>query len=501
MKKLILSAFALSLFAPLGSWAQLEDIDTFLGLESEILPELVSEQKFTTKALHENKEWQVEEKQVVIDKEPLKGQKYSLIPWSDLDPDAWLSVDRWLIERKEKDKIVDWKIRLRDDRHLELVGKILKCQGTCPVYRGTNSANVQHLSQIVEGDELRTEKDSIAWVYLMDGTLVRLGPESSISFQETNWSKNEVFYLARLNQGHVYWHARDKKAFEVDEAPETDAMSLPLMVREANFEFYEREIYKKQNDWERLTEVHALFDNAIKKQFEAINNLREKNNKLATYTSKVMLVAPNGSLVAKDSSFDFMYYPGGKSFFKKRSLETSEFSLHLRGYTQTDTIAIETSEWHEVDHMGRSYLKIETPAPGLMLAELLTKRIKTLELARELWMEKYTLPVVASLGDAKKLAVEHGYTLWGEDLSKRYDFLVEYTRRLETTNIKSLDNLLTKLQESGEKVDREMSDNHYRASLNFYLLGLKTRYTDKKMQLREMNDLQYYVWILKNGKI
>ncbi len=500
MKKLILSAFALSLLAPSGLWGQTEAVDSFLGLESEVLPELVSDQKFTTSNLHQHSEWKVEEKEAVIDKEPLKGQKYSLIPWSELDPDAWMSIDRWLLERKEKDKIPDWKIRIRDDRHLELVGKILKCQGTCPVYRGTNSSNVQHLSQIVEGDELRTEKDSIAWVYLMDGTLVRLGPESSLSFQETNWSKGEVFYLARLNQGHVYWHARDKKALATDEAPETDAMSVPLLVKEANTEFYEREIFKKQTEWERLTEVHSLFDNAIKKQFEAINSLKEKNNPSINYTSKVMLVAPNASIVAKDTSFDLMFYPGGKSFFKRRSIEGSEFRLQLRGYNQTEMIEVEP-EWYEVDHLGRSHTKLDNPASGLQMAELLTRRIKTLELAREIWLEKFTVPVANSLGDAKKLAVEHGYTLWGDDLFRRYDFLTEYTRRLETTNIKSLDNLLTKLEENGEKVNREMTDSHFRASLNFYLLGLKKRYTDKKMQIREMNDLQYYVWILKNGKI
>jgi hypothetical protein len=49
-------------------------------------------------------------------------------------------------------------------------------------------------------------------------------------------------------------------------------------------------------------------------------------------------------------------------------------------------------------------------------------------------------------------------------------------------------------------VKKELSEDNYRASLNHYLLGLKSRYDGKKMRVREMNDLQYYVWILKNGK-
>jgi predicted metalloprotease len=77
---------------------------------------------------------------------------------------------------------------------------------------------------------------------------------------------------------------------------------------------------------------------------------------------------------------------------------------------------------------------------------------------------------------------------------------VEYTRRVETTNLRSLENLLTKLEDKGEKVRRDLSEDHYRSSLNHYLLGLKSRYDNKKMRVREMNDLQYYVWILRNGK-
>jgi hypothetical protein len=57
-----------------------------------------------------------------------------------------------------------------------------------------------------------------------------------------------------------------------------------------------------------------------------------------------------------------------------------------------------------------------------------------------------------------------------------------------------------RLAEKGESITRELGDGHYRAALNFYLKGLKARYTNKKLQVREMNDLQYYVWILRHGK-
>lgn len=502
MKKLFWSAFAMSLcLNPLFVWSQTEGIDDFFGLESEVLPDLKGKQRFSPRDLHEKSEWNVEEKQVELDTDRLKGQGHSLIPWETLDPEVWLSYDRWLNERTLKDKMPDWKLRLRDDRQMEHVGKILQCRGKCEVYRGSMKAKVQHLSRINEGDELRTEVDSVAWVYLMDGTLLRVAPKSSVSFLEINWSKDEVFHLVRLHQGHVYWHPRDPKDYPLELNPETDSFNLPLMIREANQASFERELFQKQSDLARSEEVMRLEDGAIAAQIQKLNELRAKNNSQKLPVTKVMMVAPNATLVSKLTSFDLFHFPGGKSHFKKRnSLEGHELTLQLRGYTASDKTPITEEAWFEVEANGRSHTQVEKVTGALEITELLTRRIKTIELAREIWLDKYTAPVVGALANPKELAIQHGYTFWGEELNKRYDFLSEYTRRMETTNLKSMDNLLSKIEGNGEIVQKEMSDDHYRAALSYYMRDLKTRYTDKRMQVREMNDLQYYIWILRHGK-
>lgn len=502
MNKLIWSAFAMSLFlftSPV--WSQTEGIDDFMGLESEMLPELKGDQRFSPRDLHHKVEWNVQEKEVEVDSEPLKGQGYSLIPWDTQEPDSWLSVDKWLLERAMKDKMPDWKLRLRDDRQLEHAGKILQCQGKCSVYRGTSKAAVEHLSRINEGDELKTAPDSIAWIYLMDGSLLRVGPSSSVSFLEINWTKKEVFHLIRLHEGHVYWHPRDSKEYSLNLSPETDAISLPVLVREANQGWFERDLFQKQSDFARSEETVKLEETAIMAQIKKINEMRIQNNSTLPPAARVMIVAPNVTLIGKLTSFDLIHYPGGKSYFKKRNpMEGHELSLQLRGYTETQMTAVTDDSWFEIEINGRSHNKVETVIGGLEITELLTRRIKTLELAREFWLKKYTFPVVKALENPKQLAIEYGYTVWGDEHDRRFDFLVEYSRRMETTNLKSMDNLLKKLKENGETFEKEMSDSHYRATLNFYLKNLKTRYTNKRTQVREMNDLQYYIWILRNGK-
>ena len=499
MNKVIWSAFAVSLILLSGlSRGEVQ----FLGLEKELMPDLVGKQKFSPLNLHEARDLQVPPEMAIQDvAQPNKGQKFSIIPWSELEPTEWLNINTWLVERELKDKKPDWKIRLRDAQHRELAGKFLKCQGSCSVYRGSMKAQTGYLSRIEEGDEIHTDEDSVAWIYFMEGGLMRLSPQSSLSVQEINFAKNEVLLLVRLNKGHLYWHPRNKTDYPQEFAPETDSFSLPLMVRDANVNFFARKRFKAQSDHARLQEVMDLDEGAIKDQIQTLNQLKAENNSFMNHRTKIMVVSPNASVTSSQASFDYLYYPGGKTYFKKRSFELGEeFTLHLRGYTDNTDYPIDKTEWFEVEGNGRSYSQlVETPS-HLQITELITKRIKTLELAREIWVKEFTVPMMKVIEKPELMARNFGYHLWGDELAKRQQYLIEYTRRIETTNLRSLENLLTKLEDGGEMVRRDLADDHYKATLKHYLLGLKSRYDGKSLRVTEMNDLQYYVWILKNGK-
>lgn len=501
MFKLIWSAFALSLILfQSGICSEKMIEEEFLGLEAEITPELKGSHRFTPTDLHQDKSWRVHPNEAIVDtSEPNKGQGHSIIPWDSLGPEEWLSFDNWMVERKIKDSNHHWKIGLRQINHSELMGKVLQCKGVCSVYRGNGQASVQHLSRILEGDELKTEKDSLAWVYLIDGTLIRISPESSVTFNEVNVSKKEFFHLIRLNHGHVFWHPRSGKEFNVNFSPETDSFSLPLLVREANRQNFERSIYQNQNDLQRVIEYVNFEENATRDQFLSLNKKVLENNAQMNFTTKVMLVAPNSSIISSGVSFDFIYLNGGKSFFKRRETE-GDFKLSLRGYIAEDLKTVSEPLWYEVASNGRSFSEASDNQGTLQILELLTKRIQTIELAREIWVNSLTIPLVNSISEPQKLAREFGHYLWGNESEKRFNFLLEYTRRIETTNLRSLENLMVKSEEKGDSLRGELSDQYFTKSLNNYLLGLKSRYDNTRLKVREMNDLQYYVWILKNGK-
>src|SRR5690606_4233162 len=96
----------------------------------------------------------------------------------------------------------------------------------------------QYRSRIHEGDEIVTDKNSMAWVMLIDGTLLRISPNSSISFNDVNLSKQQTQFFMRLNYGHVYIQPRFSGKFEAQDMAETDGAFLPLLEKTANREFY-----------------------------------------------------------------------------------------------------------------------------------------------------------------------------------------------------------------------------------------------------------------------
>src|SRR5680860_549224 len=102
-----------------------------------------------------------------------------------------------------------------------------------------------------------------------------------------------------------------------------------------------------------------------------------------------------------------VYVPGGKAWFKKRNGGNDVF-LHRRGYNFTDLITAFTNDWHVVESDGRIFSLEESPSAHLQVLELLTRRIKTIELAREKWISEFTLPVLGALTDPKKMAQEYG---------------------------------------------------------------------------------------------
>ncbi len=436
---------------------------------------------------------------------PLKDRSRSLIRWDDTN--AALDIRRWISERDMRDLEPGWKVRQRLAAQPERVGKVISCIGDCRIYRGLFPNRARWLSRIEEGDEIHTGVNSYLWLSLIDGTLVRIAPESSVSILEVNITPDEVFFQARMHQGYIHWQPRSGRSQKPMTAPETDPLFLPLMDTTVNLEWFQRAVYQSQSDQNQISMTTSRELLGYEQQQQALNALTATNNTFHKRAHRFLLVGPNGSLLGKNIATSFFYGLSKKSFFKlntrneeevgERGPWTAEF--WYRGYSNDKAEPITTEEWFAVAADGRTMEVMTTVPPDLAVSELMTKRIPTFMLVRERWLAS-AKPFWDDAAKPDTLAQNWGYRLWGSELEGRIAFLKEYTRRIETTGLRSIDRLLQETRREGDPVIGEFDSRYFSRSLDHYYLSFKRRHNHSKESVRDMSFLHYYGWMLRNGR-
>jgi hypothetical protein len=449
-------------------------------------------------------DWEIKKEEMDRDKISYKNQNDSIIEWDKIDPVEWLDVTNWMASRKIRDDNPDWKIKYRDSLNKELVGKVIACSGECRLFRGIKSSKAQFLSEIREGDEITTGANSTLWLMLINGTLIRFSAESSMAFNEINIAQNEYFFLLRLNYGHVHSEQRFIGTFEFEDKAETDPAVLPLALKEANREFFARADYsiKDKTDFTFLT---TNYPGAIS-QKENLNKLvAEDAEEFIKKDQKIFLISPNGSILLKNSHFDYFYEMHGKSYFRlmserpefvKNDSRVSTAEVYFRGYSNNKVEEISSGFWYEMSQDGRILAQNSEVESQFKPVDFLTTRVPSILMAREYLLRKFGKFAFEKLSDQESFAKNFGYKIWDktEDIDARLAFLKEYTRRIETTQLGSMEKI--KKQEP----TLTFGAQYYLSSFHLYLKEIKNSNQKEKRQIAEMNDIEYYVYILKNNK-
>ena len=435
------------------------------------------------------------------------GLNHSLISWKKIDPLLWTDLGDWKRERALKDQHPKWMIALKTRNVVELMGRVLDCVGHCQSYRSNSYANIQFKSTIKEGDEVVTGKDSYLWIFLMDGTLVRLSPETSISFKEINISNQKIFFHARLNFGNLLWLSRIAETIKESNERETDSIFLPLSFYEANY--FEDLSAPSEDD---LYKYLVGNSNGVERQYKTLNKLIKDNNEfIKNRKTQVFLVMPNGSILGENLQFEAVVLKRGKSYFKNRHFsfynpEATEISqratFFYRGYINRDIFEVNLNQWYVVAEEGNNIMKHEDGDPNFSFGEYLTKRIPTIMLAREMLLAEYSKKLFNQTIDEQVLA-DLNYRLWdGKDkvieneMEKRVDFLKEYTRREETTTLRVAKRFDELLVERGRPVDATpYNESFYQSAVNhFILMGNKRAYKSEDTEI--LNSTKKKFWEL-----
>ena len=398
-----------------------------------------------------------------------KQQQKSLIKWDEINAENWLDIDLWKLQTESLANSPDWERKLRERQLVEVVGRVLSCVGECRAFRGDGHHRAHYRTRLQEGDEIETGADSYLWIILIDGTMVRLSPQSSITLREIDIGKTQNFLQARFNHGNILWLARTPMPYEVTPLRETDSLFLPLDFFEANQEEKPIDIFGSEYNDEQLYEL-LVGDNNVPKQIRRLNELVDANNeRLSFKPSQSMLVMGNGTIVGTNLSVEAIVIPGKSSFFKLRDLnqlgviksdiayDYNKAELFFRGYENTRSSTLSEGKWYELDERGRSLS--DAQASSLMhMGEFLTSKIHTLNVARELWLAG-DFAFSQSETDPLALATTYGYRLWEiekdknqtTDLELRLEWLKDYSRRIETSNLQTAALFRERLRERGEK--------------------------------------------------
>lgn len=407
------------------------------------------------------------------------GQDKSLIEWEEIDANRWLDFQAWRKARDLKDQHPNWEHKVRERSHRALMGRVLDCVGECRIYKGEDFIRGGFRNTVHQGDELVTQEDSYLWVYLLDGTLVRLSPDSSITMKEFNIGEQENFLHARLNAGNILWLSRTPHLHREENIRETDALFLPLVYRQANPIEQSEDELKEDN-------LFAVFqeDQTHLKQTQRLNQLIEENNEwVKQRATHSFLVMPNGTVWGESVQAEFVVLLGGESFFKQRDLKDQNLKgkknlpslkFYYRGFENKAEFYPKISQWYRVDPRGRELSEYE--APSLFgMSEFVTSRIPSIRLARELLLQRYSRFVYRDLSSAE-LARDHGQRKWGslenesDDLARRLSFLKEHTRRSETSLLLTSSRFKEKmLEEKGEVLESmKYSARFFRRALAHY---------------------------------
>ena len=450
----------------------------------------------------------------------IKGQSESFITWGDLPTESFLSFSKWKDQTDLKALEPSWERIVRERNHKEIAARIYQCVGTCRVDRGEGFFNGSSRTTLYEGDEIKTIGESYAWIYMLDGTMMRASPHTSITINELNVGISENFINVRVNSGNVLFLSRKEKTLEPVDVRETDVIFYPY----SEFESIPINTQKKYQEDDLMALISPGDDKL--KHYELLNEKIDKNNLISkgkkTY---YFIILPNASIMGFSATVEVVVLIGGKSYLKNRSdsaLGLKEkkngevdppqpLYLQMRGYETKELTTIDEGVWFEIDEKGKNISPVEK-MPLLDMGEFLTKRIPSILIGREFFFERYSSFAFQKNYDPHLLAKNVGYRLWGSlqesadnkksDLSLRLEFLKEYFRRTETTNLMTSAKFNNRLEERGEShLMMEYTPSFFSRALNrYYFLGeAQYKKNNDKETGEVLNSTKKNLWKKMNG--
>ncbi len=441
-----------------------------------------------------------------------KNEKKSAIDWAELEEKQWLDLSKWKQELKWKEKIGNWRLYNQEMEMVEPVGYLLRCVGQCRIHRGTRKEifSPRFRSKILERDDFETFSDSYAFIYLLNGTMLRLAPNTSISLNEFNINKHGSFLYARVNHGQILSIPRVDEPFTVQSMRETDIIFYPLSCHKAHVSVDETKRFSDDDLYE-----YTLLKRKHEKKYSYLNNFIEKN-KITVPEQKhtTLFTSANGNVLSTNTVLDFIVLQNSTSYIRSRSGEglyydkSPEFAVsHFYSHNSVEEEDIrETSEelesgkWYEVKDERRELLGYPEGQKRFYMPSLVSRRMPSIFIARELFIRKYSQFLFEPSMTKRLMATKYSLRLWDSwdsegDSDLSLNFLLGYSKMVELKNFDEKKKLFKRIGSRKETITvGHYDESYYNTALRLYLFAQKGRHSFFDLKTGVLNSTKKPFW-------
>ena len=215
----------------------------------------------------------------------------------------------------------------------------------------------------------------------------------------------------------LQFQSRLRGKFEALNEAETDMAFHPLMIKKANREYYSIKEYEKFNKREKILYAIAPHPGHVTQYSELNGKIESSEHHSQKRSSKIFFYTPNLSLISENMNGSIFYQLRGETtfqvskripYFIKADSREQQATYQLRGFETRGMKPVATDTWLSVNPLGTEIAQVDKEINHLEAAGAFLKRIPSIHLAREIFMDRYFLKSLDISLDRNALASDHG---------------------------------------------------------------------------------------------
>ena len=293
------------------------------------------------------------------------------VRFEDLD----FSTKKWRMDRLESVLNKGRTFEDYDEKYSVVLGEIISVRGHGHLFRGEGKLEIQKGTRFLQGDLIETSSGGHVWLSMIDGTMIRLSPNSTYSIEGFEISESYLIIFHRMNNGNINFVSRQGVGVAPTSTVETDRVFFP---------FFELPEYRKFLDFSEVSNNST--EDFHQQKYRYLNFLIKNNNGILE-NKKVQHVVNTPYLIFdfEKADLEFIIDWAGNDFvkIKKTSGAFNVFRKNINSLERREMTTLGT--WYEV---GDDVFEISRDANLAWFGDLVTSDIPSLKILRELFISE-----------------------------------------------------------------------------------------------------------------